>query len=163
MDEHAIREIIRQELAGSITQSRMGGRAMVQVTGLDKEAFSDIEMLQPHGISGLPKPGADVLIIGMAGRKDGALALFADMQGEHLADAQPGDKALCNGTAHVALRESGGIEIMSIGETLRHLVTEAFMELFNTHTHPVSGDVTEAPTQQMNATHLTTTVQAGGT
>lgn len=53
-----IRDLIRQELAGFITRgqvtgSRMGGRAMLQASGLDGETHDNLEVIQPHGVSGL--------------------------------------------------------------------------------------------------------------
>lgn len=52
------------------------------------------------------------------------------------------------------------INLSAAGQTLKKMITEAFINLFNGHTHPVSGSVTSTPSQQMDAaTHATSTVK----
>ncbi|MCS3839382.1 hypothetical protein HNR03_003993 [Pseudomonas sp. JAI111] len=51
------------------------------------------------------------------------------------------------------------IHLAAAGQTLLKFVTEAFQALFNTHTHASAG--AGAPNQQMDNTHMTTTVKGG--
>lgn len=52
------------------------------------------------------------------------------------------------------------INLSAAGQTLKALVTDVFVSLFNSHTHqdPVSG-TTSAPNQTMNGTHTSSTVK----
>lgn len=57
---------------------------------------------------------------------------------------------------------SPSISLGAAGQTLLAFVTSAFMNLFNGHTHnDPQGGVTAVPNQQMNNTHMTTTVKGG--
>lgn len=54
------------------------------------------------------------------------------------------------------------ISLGASGQSLLAFVTSAFQALFNGHTHPdPQGGNTLAPTQQMTAAHMTTTVKGG--
>lgn len=54
------------------------------------------------------------------------------------------------------------ITLGASAQSLLSFVTSAFMSLFNGHTHPdPQGGNSSAPTQQMTAAHLTTTVKGG--
>lgn len=55
------------------------------------------------------------------------------------------------------------ISLGAAGQTLQAFVTALFMQLFNSHTHPVSavGSPTDVPIQQMTNSHLTSTVKGG--
>lgn len=54
------------------------------------------------------------------------------------------------------------ISLGAAGQTLLAFVTSAFQSLFNSHTHPdPQGGNTSPPTQQMTASHMTTTVKGG--
>lgn len=55
------------------------------------------------------------------------------------------------------------ISLGAAGQSLKAFVTSAFQALFNSHTHHENGvgSETNTPTQQMNASHMTTTVRGG--
>lgn len=54
------------------------------------------------------------------------------------------------------------ISLGAAGQSLLAFVTSAFQSLFNSHTHPdPQGGNTSPPTQQMTASHMTTTVKGG--
>lgn len=54
------------------------------------------------------------------------------------------------------------ITLGASGQTLLSFVTSAFTSLFNSHTHAdPQGGITSAPSPQMGATHVTTTVKGG--
>lgn len=55
------------------------------------------------------------------------------------------------------------INLGAAGQSLLSLVTSAFQELFNGHTHTsaASGNPTSSPNQTMGATHVTSTVKGG--
>ncbi|TAL90897.1 MAG: oxidoreductase [Candidimonas sp.] len=57
---------------------------------------------------------------------------------------------------------SPSISLGAMGQTLLAFVTSAFMSLFNSHEHTdPQGGTTGVPIQQMNNTHMTTTVKGG--
>ena len=70
--------------------------------------------------------------------------------------------------AFVKLTNDGKVSISALTEidignastAFRNLVTDAFVTLFNTHTHPVSGGVAQATSQIMGATHTTSVLKA---
>ncbi|MEX3933263.1 phage baseplate assembly protein V [Paraburkholderia phymatum] len=54
------------------------------------------------------------------------------------------------------------IKLGANGQTLLQFVTSAFVNLFNTHTHPEhDGGSTQAPNQTMGSSHLTSTITGG--
>lgn len=54
------------------------------------------------------------------------------------------------------------IKLGASGQTLLQFVTSAFVNLFNTHTHPEhDGGNTSAPNQTMGSSHLTSTITGG--
>ena len=53
------------------------------------------------------------------------------------------------------------VNIGATGDTLRALVTDLFITLFNAHTHTVTGAVTSSPVIPASALQTTTTVKAG--
>lgn len=55
------------------------------------------------------------------------------------------------------------ISLGAAGQSLKAFVTSVFQALFNSHTHHENGvgSETNPPTQQMNASHMTTTVKGG--
>jgi hypothetical protein len=53
------------------------------------------------------------------------------------------------------------ISLGSAGQTLHALVTSIFMSLFNSHTHLTPSGESHVPTQQMDASHMTTVVKGG--
>ena len=60
----------------------------------------------------------------------------------------------------VLMNAASEIDIGNAGSALMTLATSAIMAIFNEHTHPVSGDVTGAPTQQLMASDFTTVLRA---
>ncbi|MDE3022881.1 MAG: hypothetical protein KGI54_13665 [Pseudomonadota bacterium] len=59
-------------------------------------------------------------------------------------------------TGHISLHSTAEIDAGNLGNTLHTLVHDAFMSLFNNHTHG-GGAI---PTQQMTTAHLTTVLKA---
>jgi hypothetical protein len=54
------------------------------------------------------------------------------------------------------------INLGALGQTLKALITDVFISLFNGHTHNYSGGVTNTPNQTASAaTHATSTVKGG--
>lgn len=96
------------------------------------------------------------------GMIDGVLFSTADAPldvpvGEFWLVHQAGAAFKLTNDGKVLLNSAAEIDIGNLGATLHRLVTDAFQTLFNTHTHPASG---QPPTQQMGATHLTSIVKA---
>lgn len=64
-------------------------------------------------------------------------------------------------SAQSAAITAPAITLGSSGQSLLQFITSAFQALFNGHTHNETGSVTQAPNQQMSASHMTSTVKGG--
>lgn len=53
------------------------------------------------------------------------------------------------------------IKLGASGQTLREFITSAFQALFNVHTHPTPSGTSSPPNQQIDNSHMTTTVKGG--
>ena len=153
----AIRSVVTR---AKITQAAMGSiRPALQVTGYAGEIYNGIPLLLPYGFNAVPNVGGDVLILRIAGVSDHRVALGGDDPNVTISDLAPGEVGLRANGQQIVLR-GGGIQILADGETLRKLMTEVAMTVYNTHTHASTG---APPTQQMNAAaHLTGAFKAGG-
>ena len=60
----------------------------------------------------------------------------------------------------VSINAAAEIDIGALGSALHQLVTDAFMALYNGHTHPAGNGNTGAPNQQMTSSHLTGVLKA---
>lgn len=78
-----------------------------------------------------------------------------------------GNVAVSAANASVTATASASVTAPSIslgaaGQALKSFITDAFISLFNGHTHPVPGGTSSAPNQQMSAaSHATSTVKGG--
>lgn len=73
-----------------VAQSGVGSRVIVQVVGLDKEAYS-VELLHPYGMSARPPVGADVVLLQVLGSRDHVVALGGDTVGGAVPDLAQGE------------------------------------------------------------------------
>lgn len=163
-----IRAAIRSALAtlvmrGKITSAAIvGGRTIVQVTIAANDVRGAVELLHPWGYFAVPRGGSDPILLTVLGTRDHNIALSADdTTATPPGGAQAGECGLSDGTHVVAIR-NGRLELLGSGETLRQLVTDQFMALFNGHTHPTPSGQSSPPSQQMTSAQLTGALHAGG-
>ncbi len=78
--------------------------------------------------------------------------------GRNLTAIVTGDASV-TATGKVLLSSESEVDAGNLGSAVTKLVKEAFMALFNSHTHPVVAGVAVATTQQMNSSHMTTTLK----
>lgn len=150
-------------IRSALTRAKVTGAAMgtirpvLQLQGYDGEIYNGVALLLPYGMTAIPPEGADVILARIAGVGNHKVALGGNDPSGGIADAKSGDVGWRAHAQQIVLR-NGSVQILADGETLRQLVTDQFMALFNEHTHG-SGPV---PTQQMTNAHLTGAFQAGG-
>ena len=151
-------EMVRSALTrGQVQQAAIQARTIVQVQGLG-ETLNGIELLLPPGYSARPGAGADVVLLQILGTRDHVVALGGDMaHADGIADLAPGELGLRNAGANIqlVLRNSGVIEIsgnlaitgnLTATGTISAGVGSGDQVGLTTHTHPVNGATTEAPT-----------------
>jgi phage gp45-like len=144
-------------IRGKVQSGTVNGRTLLQVTGLAEDVFNNIEHVMPYGIVGVPVEGSDIVLLQIGAFASHQVAIAGDNTADAVSDLQPGEGGLSLGGQMILLK-IGRTEIVSpllqwgtLETALKRLVQEAFVQLFNTHTH----DGGSPPDQQMNATHLT--------
>ena len=144
-----------------VTATVVGPRVLAQSSGLAGEVRTGVELLHPYGYSARPPAGSDAVQLQVLGDYGHAVLLGGDAVGGAIADLADGEVGLRTHGSQIVLR-SGGVQILMDGETLRKLVTDAFLPFYNQHTHPTPNGESGAPSVPMTAEHLTTTAQIGG-
>jgi len=150
-------------IRSAITRAKVVNAAMgtirptLQLQGYDGEIYNGVALLLPYGFTAVPPAGADVIMLRIAGVGNHKVAIGANDPTAGIAGLVAGDVGLRAHAQQLVFR-AGAIQVLADGETLRQLVTEAFVALFNGHTHG-GGAV---PTQQMTNAHLTGAFHAGG-
>jgi phage gp45-like len=97
---------------GKVTNTRVGPRTLLQITGVDGQTQQVVELLLPPGYSARPIAGSDVLLAQVLGQADHVVALGGDNAGSTISDLAPGEFGLTNGTQRIIVR-GGFIEIDS--------------------------------------------------
>ena len=100
-----------------------GGRVYADIQMLDGETRSRVEVLQPFGVTAVPTPGADLVVLEV-GSRDHLVAQIGDSRSLRVDEAQPGEIAVRHGSGQTVIftdegiRVSGAlkIEIESAGE-----------------------------------------------
>ena len=137
-----------------VAAARVAGRTLLQLTALDQETFSNVELLMPPGIVALPLADADPLLLQVNGTRNHKVALGGDSTADAVKDLQPGEGGMARRTGQRVLQRAGWTEVIDPaeirlvapvllwspdgGETFYRLTTDV-------HTHPVDGSVTLAP------------------
>ena len=98
---------------GKVTDTRVGPRTLLQISGLDGVTQQVVEILLPPGYSARPLPGSDVLLMQVLGQADHVVALGGDMTGNAITDLKPGEFGLSDGTQRVVFRVGQFIELNS--------------------------------------------------
>lgn len=123
---------------------------------------SNVPMFGLHGLISRPLPGAQVVVLHGSGDPSNAVGIGVNDPRHYRPGLPDGAVGLGHHQGGTVLLTEGKIELHGDGETLRRLVTEVFLDLFNRHTHPTPQGDSGPPHQQMQANSLTVSVQAGG-
>jgi phage gp45-like len=91
---------------GKVAAATVGPRTVLQVTALDNETFSGVELVLPPGYTARPAAGADVIVLQCNGTRDHKVALAGDAVGEVQADLEPGERGLVGSGHRIILRTS---------------------------------------------------------
>ncbi len=97
---------------GKVTQSRVGPRTLLQITGLDGVVQQTVELLLPPGYSARPIAGSDIALLQVLGSADHIIALGGDTAGNAIQDLAPGEFGLTDGTQSIVIR-TGYIQLIS--------------------------------------------------
>ena len=147
-------------LRAKVATSVISGRTLAQANALDDDTHDLVELLHPFGYVANPIAGADVVEVQIAGQASHKVLLGGDHTSDTIA-LKPGECGISRNGQLVVVRLTGvniATPLLRWGmteATLDRLVTEKFMALFNTHTHPTPSGQSSPPSQQMSATHLT--------
>lgn len=167
---------------GTVSAVARGRRMLLRLQLLSGETRSNIEMMQPWGYSSFPT-GGDVVALRVGGSPDHMVVVVVDDIRTRIRDLVPGEVGLSDGEQRIVVRAArlelatprdillhadGSVTLLgstviagSLGGTVRRLVDERFMTLFNGHTHAdPQGGTTGVPDQPMTAGQMTATFQA---
>jgi len=95
-----------------VTDSRVGARTLLQVTGLDGETKQTVELLLPPGFVARPALGADLILLQVLGQRDHLVAIGGDAAAATVNDLAPGEVGLKCGDQIVIMR-ADKVEIRS--------------------------------------------------
>jgi len=105
----ALRAIVTR---GKVTQSRIGARTLLQVTGMDGETKQTIELLLPPGYVARPSVGADLILLQVLGQRDHLVAIGGDATAATVNDLADGEVGLKCGN-HIVILRQDKVEIRS--------------------------------------------------
>lgn len=131
----------------------------VQMVPDDVRTFEDVPLVQHFGFASSLPIGSQVVrmsALGDTSKGWGVASVHGTSRPTGLTSGQTVVYDLAG--SRVFLPNDGTIRLSAPDETLHQLVTDVFVQLFNTHTHN-HGPV---PDQKMSATHLTGATRAGG-
>jgi len=135
--------------------------AQVQMSAVESRDQSPI--VQHFGFASNPPPGSDVFFISMSGDRTKVLGVGTNHPASRQTNTPTGGAKMYDaGGRYIGMLNDGNIVMMAPGETLRQLMTEVALQVFNAHTHPCPGGTTGVPNQQMGAADLTGATRAGG-
>lgn len=97
---------------GKVTQSRIGARTLLQVTGMDGETKQTIELLLPPGYVARPSVGADLILLQVLGQRDHLVAIGGDAVAATVNDLADGEVGLKCGN-HIVILRQDKVEIRS--------------------------------------------------
>lgn len=97
---------------GKVVSAQLGPRTLLNLTGLDGEAFDQVELLLPPGYCALPVADSDILILQANGVRNHKIAVAGDAIADRQADLQPGEVGISRNGQRVILRQ-GYVEMVS--------------------------------------------------
>ena len=104
----ALRSVVTR---GKVTGAAVGGRTLLQITGLDGEVKQSVELLLPPGYTAAPAAGADIVLLPVLGSRDHLVALGGDAVGQATPDLAPGDFGLRHASGRQVILRTGWTEI----------------------------------------------------
>jgi phage gp45-like len=107
----AVRSLVTR---AKVTAAAVGSRTLLQISGLQGEVKTTVELLLPPGYSARPLAGADVVVFQVMGTRDHLVALGGDNAGaDAIAGLAPGEFGLRNAAAgtQIVFRNTGKVEI----------------------------------------------------
>lgn len=160
---------------GKVSSSEVTQRTVLQVTGLDNEAFAEVELLLPPGYVARPSKDADIIILQCNGTRDHKVAIAGDSAGQVQADLAEGEFGFMGFGASIIFRqgklsvdatipiEAKSTEQVSLastqaialtapvitsgaaGEAGQPVCLKDFFDWAASHTHPGTGGPTTPP------------------
>jgi phage baseplate assembly protein V len=115
----------------------------------------DVQRIQQYGFTSNPKPGAQAITLFFGGNREDGVIICTDDKRYRLRSLQPGEVALYTDEGDsIQLKRNNEIKITSSGTvkiecddveigggTMRKLIDERMIDIFNTHIHASSGVV----------------------
>jgi len=133
---------------------------VVQVKINDLQTVDGLPVVHSFGFSSSAPEGSSVVRVSVAGDGSGGVIIAMVNQDARPRGLMVGQSVQYDASgSQVLCANDGTILAFAPGETLRKLVTDVFVELFNAHTHPGNG---QPPTQKMTPVHLTGGLRGGG-
>lgn len=90
-----------------LSASVRGGRTLLDIGMESGETVTRVELMQPTGMTAVPRIGADVLAMEIGGRRGHLVALLADDPALRVLDAGPGEIAIAGPGGRVVFRAAG--------------------------------------------------------
>jgi len=176
---HAWHTLVATVARGRISGPPLRGRrALVQVQLLEGEASQNVEFLAPYGRSALPASG-EVLMLSVGGARDHKVVIAIEDPARRIQDLGTGEFGDSDGASRIVYRATlleisstrpvrvqsdtavavlaPAITLGDIADTVRKLIDERFVAVFNSHTH--GGGSGPSPTIAVD-THTTTKTKA---
>ena len=142
-----------------------GNTSKVQIRVNDLQVIDGYQVVGQFGFQSSIPVGTDVVRMSVSGDlTNGVIVGTSHIESRMKGLPSGGSRHYDLGGRQVLLANDGLIQLFAPGEVLHKLVTEVFMQLFNSHTHGgvlPGGAQTAKPTQQMTAAHLTSATRAG--
>lgn len=122
---------------------------------LNGETHSEVERIQPYGLTSIPPEGAQAVVLFLGGNRDNPVVIAAD-DGRVRVKVEPGEVAMYSEHGNrIVLKADGSIEVTpASGQRFKvNGIIEAtdvwagsgtYSKLLS-HTHPETGSVTGAP------------------
>ena len=159
----------RQHLAMGIGKLQLvddtGTIQTAQVQLSASETRDATPVMQNFGFQSSAPADSDVIFASLDAQRGKVAVIGTNHQASRMKGlARGGARQHDQGGRQVLINNDGLIQLFAPGEVLHKLVTDVFVALFNSHTHPgiqPGAGNTGVPTQQMSAAHLTTATRAG--
>ncbi|CAI0743081.1 phage baseplate assembly protein V [Serratia ficaria] len=88
------------------------GRQNLQVQTLANETNDSVERFQNYGMSSVPPPGAEAIVVAVGGRRSGMVAIAVEDKKSRPRGLDPGDVCVYHSEGHtIFLKKDGVIEI----------------------------------------------------
>lgn len=97
---------------GRVAAARVrGGRVLLDLDLISGERVTRVELLQPNGITAVPRIGADVVVMECGGLRGHLVALGGDEASLRVTDAAPGEIGIRDARGQQVVFRGDGIEV----------------------------------------------------